>query len=192
MFGTRELCTNLADMVPKEDCSGVRTATHNETLDSGIMKVKTEICGEQLDENGEERALFAPLDNSRTTNNIRVCSITLSSNQEKISETETTREEVDTDSADTQKEDATEKGIFDPASALTDKKNQRSELIEANEDHDVISDSAKVNVITVSTRGSSAPNPFRKLHETGQPPTKEEMDNYLHIHPAIQELPDVQ
>ena len=48
-------------MVPKEDCSGFRIATYNETLDSGIMKVKTEICGKQLDENGEERALFTLL-----------------------------------------------------------------------------------------------------------------------------------
>ena len=79
-----------------------------------------------------------------------------------------------------------------PSIRLNDKENQRSELIEENEDHDVICDNAKVNIITVSTRGSSAPNPFRKLHETGQPPTKEEMDNYLHIHPELQESPDVQ
>ena len=52
--------------------------------------------------------MSTPSENSRTTNHVQVCSITLSSNQEKTSETETTGEGMDKDLANTQKEDATE------------------------------------------------------------------------------------
>ena len=47
-------------------------------------------------------------------------------------------------------------------------------------------------MILVSTRGSTAPNPLKKLYTDNQPPTKQEMENYLHIHPAIKGVDEVQ
>ena len=49
-----------------------------------------------------------------------------------------------------------------------------------------------VNTILVSTRGSTEPNPLKKLYSDSQPPTKQELENYLHLHPAIKEVEEVQ
>ena len=50
----------------------------------------------------------------------------------------------------------------------------------------VISDNAKANVPAIFARGTLAPNPIRDLHSKGKLPTKEEMDNFLHIYPELQ------
>ena len=47
-------------------------------------------------------------------------------------------------------------------------------------------------MILVSTRGSNVPNPFEKLYTDNQPPTKQELENYLHLHPTIKEVDEVQ
>ena len=50
----------------------------------------------------------------------------------------------------------------------------------------------KICTILVSTRGSTEPNPLKKPYKDNQPPTEQELENYLHIHPAIKEVEEVQ
>ena len=128
-------------MVPMWDGSGLRVATYDETLDSRMVKIKVEICGKEIDEDGEEREIFTVFHNSKAMNNVHVCTITSSSTQSKTSEAGNTEEWVDAVLAETEKKGA-EGGILDPASVTTDKENQPSELAKDSEDHDTINANA--------------------------------------------------
>ena len=69
---------------------------------------------------------------------------------------------------------------------------EREDIFENSEEAADIDKDAEVSMILVSTRGSNVPNPFKKLYTDNQPPTKQEMENYLHIHPTIKEVDEVQ
>ena len=66
------------------------------------------------------------------------------------------------------------------------------QVCEEKDLEDKSSEGMEVKTILVSTRGSTEPNPLKKLYSDNQPPTKQEFKNYLHLHPAIKEVEEVQ
>ena len=151
--------------------SFAKVAKEEAYLESKTMKIQAEVRGKKQKNSGKK----GPRKTITSINQVNMITITSAEvNSKKVEDPRNPEEQGDVkNSVATIQEEA-------------------AEIEEIQRKDDNGSNVDKVNIILVSTRGSNEPNPLKKLYKDNQPPTKQELENYLHIHPAIEEVEEVQ